>query len=242
MRRVSPTECERAGPARRPGLRGLLGVLGLFGALSLASLAQAGGCPPLPPPSVSLIRIDPEVSINTQLTHMQIQALIPPAQRSGNPVPGLTQANAHVRYRLELRTLPSLDGQGECTSPKLVIHYGFTPITLYISRELLPPQCGYREILAHEERHLAAYRTHADAIEPALRRTLEARFLNSPITPQPPGAAQRSLREELQQHWKPYLRQQLADAQAAQQHIDTDSEYRRLNAACQGEIREKLRP
>ena len=80
------------------------------------------------------------------------------------------------------------------------------------------------------------------ALEPALRRTLEARFLNSPITPQPPGTAQRSLREELQQHWKPYLRQQLADAQTAQQHIDTDSEYRRLNAACQGEIREKLRP
>jgi hypothetical protein len=215
-------------------------VLALFSALSITPLARANGCPPLPPPSVSLIRLEPDVSINTQLDHGQIQTLIPPTQRSGNPVPGLTQANAHVRYRLELRTLPSLDGQGECTSPKLVVHYGFTPITLYISRELPPGQCAYREILAHEQQHLAAYLAHARHIEPALRRTLEARFLTTSITPQPPGTAQRSLREELQQHWKPYLRQQLADAQSAQQHIDTDSEYRRLNAACEGEIRERL--
>lgn len=240
MRRVSPTECERAGPARRPGLHGPLGVLGLFGALSLTSLAQASGCPPLPPPSVSLTRIDPEVSINTQLTHTQIQALIPPTQRSGNPVPGLTQANAHVRYRLELRTLPSLDGQSECTSPKLVIHYGFTPVTLYISRELLPLQCGYREILAHEERHVNAYRQHAQALEADLRRDLETRFLNTPITPSPPGEAQRALRHELQAHWKPRIRQHLADAQTAQHAIDTEAEYRRLNEVCEGSVRRHL--
>lgn len=215
-----------------------LWLLGLL--LSLP--AAADECMDIPLPSVSITRLEPEVTVSREFNHVGLQTLAQSAQRSGNKVLGLTKGNATVRYQLQMTSRPSPNGQRECASPRLLITYGFNPVTIYIARELPPGSCAYREVMAHEQRHLQVYIDYARSIEDEVKQRFEQRFAHQDYYRLPVGQAQSLLRDEMRERWIPYLRQRLAEAQSKQALIDTLSEYHRLANSCGGEIQRLLAP
>ena len=132
-------------------------------------------------------------------------------------------------------------GRWECASPQITVRYGFSPMTVYVAREFPPGSCAYREIHAHEMRHVRAYQDHLKAIEKPIADALQARFAGTAPWRGPKGEANARLQQELQERWVPYVKREINKVDAAQALIDTPEEYARVAESCNGEVRRLTR-
>lgn len=121
------------------------------------------------------------------------------------------------------------------------MRYGFSPMTVYVAREFPPGSCAYREIHAHEMRHVRAYQDHLKAIEKPIADALQARFAGTAPWRGPKGEANARLQQELQERWVPYVKREINKVDAAQALIDTPEEYARVAESCNGEVRRLTR-
>jgi hypothetical protein len=61
------------------------------------------------------------------------------------------------------------------------VSLSYPPIVIYVGSEFEPGSCAYREILAHEMRHLKAYVDYLPKVESRVRETLGRRFAAKPV-------------------------------------------------------------
>lgn len=179
-------------------------------------------------------------SINTQLSYKALTAM---GGRGGHHefVLGLTKAESWIQLNpVHLKILPDALSGYECIAPKLSFSLSYKPFVIYVGNEFAPGTCAYKEILAHEFRHMQAYLDHLPKAEQSVRDALARRFAGKPFYA-PQGTAASALNHEVSASWLPFIRNEMQKAELAQVAIDAPEEYRRISNACDGEIQRILK-
>jgi hypothetical protein len=153
----------------------------------------------------------------------------------GGVVLGLTRAESRVAISVEGAIVASPDTPEECLLPRIHVSLSYPAIVIYVGSEFVPGSCAYREILAHEMRHLKAYVDFLPKVERRVRATLGRRFDARPVYAAR-GQSLGRVRAELDERWMPFIKRDMAQAKALQAAIDSTGEYARLSKVCQGEV------
>lgn len=164
-----------------------------------------------------------------RLTHMK-----PPAVQ-GATVLGLTHTESRVAMQVAGKMLTDADSGAECIAPRVDATLRYLPIVIYIGSEFGPRSCAYREILAHEKRHLQAYLWYLPKVADQVRERLAARFDGRPVYARN-GEALAALRREIDTRWMPYVKAEMTTVETLQAGIDSPQEYARLSKVCGGEV------
>lgn len=162
------------------------------------------------------------------------------AVQRGSWVLGLTHTEARVSIKVGGRMLTDRSTGYECVAPRIDVNLDYQPIVIYVSREFPPNSCSYREVLAHEMRHLTAYQNFLPKAEAIVRARLAARFAGQPLYA-PIGQARSLLQREVDRSWMPYIKGEVEKVEVLQAAIDTPQEYARLGKVCSGEVQSLLR-
>lgn len=225
----------------------------LFNLLALLMLALSGHAAAAPARTVFQARCEDTLdktisiltaqqngySVNTQLSYRSLTAM-GGRGASNQFVLGLTKAESLIQLNpVKLRILPDPLSGYECIAPQLSFSISFKPFLIYVGSEFAPGSCAYKEILAHEFRHMQAYLDHLPKTDQVVRDALAKRFAGKPFYA-PQGTAVSALNHEVSASWIPFIRNELAKAEAAQRVIDAPEEYRRISNACDGEIQRIL--
>jgi hypothetical protein len=156
-------------------------------------------------------------------------------ERPGGFVLGLTRAESRVAISVEGTIAGDPDSGMECMSPRIAVSLSYLPIVVYVGSEFAPGTCAYREILAHEMRHLKAYVDYLPKVERTVRDSMAKRFDGRPVAA-PQGQALARVQAELDGRWMPFIKREMGKAKALQAGIDSAGEYARLSKVCQGEV------
>lgn len=159
----------------------------------------------------------------------------------GSYVLGLTRTESRVGVKVEGRMLSDPATGYECVAPRLDIKLTYLPIVVYVGREFAPGTCSYREILAHEMRHLDVYLNYLPRAEKVVADALARRFAGKPLYA-PAGQVRNLLQREVDAGWMPFIKNEMAKVERLQAAIDTPQEYARLGKVCAGEVQSLIRP
>ena len=181
-------------------------------------------------PPVSVEAHDSGYRVDNSLSYRALTRIKRPVP-AGGFVLGLTRAESRVAISVEGSILDDPQTGQECLLPKIGVSLSYPPIVVYIGREFEPGTCAYREILAHEMRHLKAYVDYLPKVETRVRETLTRRFDARPVVA-PRGEALPSVQQELDGRWMPYIKAEMARARTLQAGIDSPAEYARLGKLC----------
>lgn len=144
---------------------------------------------------------------------------------------GLTTAKSNARVELAVHAM-RVPG-GVCVRPQFLVALSYAPVTVDLVREIPPGSCKYREILAHELRHVGALRAHLLVAKHEMDTTLTQRFSGRVFRFE--SIAQATSRLEDVQNELLAQSQAALDAVSADQNaIDTPEEYTRLSHVCEG--------
>ena len=213
----------------------------IFLLVFVSSQIWADECDQLPPPSVTLKRLDEPISLNTSYSYKSITVLGSPLHHPEKRVLGLTRGTATVRFETKTVLIVDRTGRWECASPQLVVTYGFSPMTVYVAKEFSKGSCAYNEIYQHELRHVKTHQDHLASIEKELIDMLNRRFATGSPWRSIIGQTRLTLERELNERWIPYITREMERVELAQALIDTPEEYARVANACNGEIKRIIR-
>lgn len=177
-------------------------------------------------------------TINTQLSYKMLTTMKGVARRN-EFVLGLTRTESQVQVGAEGPMLQDPATGYECIAPRLKVQLTYAPVRIYVGSEFPAGSCGYREILAHEMRHMQAYMDHLPKVEKTVAAALAKRFGGKPFYA-PSGTARTALTFEIDSGWLPYIKAEMARVETVQAAIDAPAEYARLSSACNGEIQKIL--
>jgi len=159
----------------------------------------------------------------------------------GSYVLGLTRAESRVAIGVRGRMLRDPASGYECVAPHLEVNLTYLPIIVYVGREFAPGSCAYKEILAHELRHLKVYLDFLPGAEKTVSAALARRFQGKPLYALA-GQARDLLQREIDTRWVPYIQNEMSKVERLQAAIDTPQEYARLGKVCAGEVQSLIRP
>jgi hypothetical protein len=148
---------------------------------------------------------------------------------------GLTRTESRVSIRIDGQVLPDEQDRFECIAPQVEVTLYYPPITVYVGSEFVPGSCAYREILAHEMRHLKAYLEWLPKVEERIRARLASRYIGKPLYARR-GGARALLQGDVDRNWMPTIRNEMLRIEALQAAIDSPQEYARLSKVCGGEV------
>lgn len=171
--------------------------------------------------------------VDNSLSYRSLTRLKP--ERAGSFVLGLTRAESRAVISVEGAIASDPDTGEECLLPQIGVSLSYLPIVVYVGSEFVPGSCAYREILAHEMRHLKSYFDYLPKVESKVRETLGRRFDAHPVYA-PQGQSVARVQAELDGRWMPLIKREMATAKALQASIDSAAEYARLSKICQGEV------
>jgi hypothetical protein len=228
----------------KPRLRLLLGM-GLL-ALAAAGVAHADAAVPVPTFAARC-----EAAARREQVHVQAGEagwrvdnsrswrMLTQMKRTGVPgayVLGLTHTESRVAIQVEGQLLQDAATGAECIAPRVDVRLRYLPVVIYVGSEFKPHTCPYREILAHEMRHLNAYLTFLPKVEERVRVRVAERFDGKPVYGRR-GETQAALRREIDTRWMPYVKDEMSRVETLQAGIDTPQEYARLSKVCQGAVK-----
>jgi hypothetical protein len=177
---------------------------------------------------------DSGYSVNNSLSYKALTRM-KGQDGDGRFVLGLTRTESRISIGLEAQILIDPASGQECIAPHVEVSLSYVPIVIYVGSEFQPGTCTYREVLAHEMRHLNAYLDHLPRVESLVRAALKIRFSEKLIYA-PAGQAKALLEQELDRGWMPYIKKQMSDVERLQAAIDSPQEYVRLSKVCEGEV------
>jgi hypothetical protein len=189
--------------------------------------------------SVTIDANDSGYRIDNSLSYRSLTQIKRPAARDGY-VLGMTRAESRVTISVEGAILGDPETGMECLQPQIGVSLSYLPIVVYVGSEFTPGTCAYREILAHEMRHLKAYVDYLPKVESRVREKLADRFDTRPVVA-PQGQALARVQREMDERWMPVIKREMARAKALQAGIDTPHEYARLSKICRGEVQSLIR-
>jgi hypothetical protein len=190
-------------------------------------------------PSASFTARDSGYRIDNSLSYRSLTDMKRPGVRGG-VVLGLTRTESRVAIKVDGKLLTEPDSGMECVAPRIGVTLYYQPIVVYIGREFEPGTCAYREILAHEMRHLKSYLDYLPKVKETVRDRLAGRFDGKPLYARE-GGGRDLLQREIDRNWMPYIKAEMARVEQLQAAIDSPREYARLSKLCQGEVQSLIR-
>ena len=172
--------------------------------------------------------------VDNTMSYRDLTRMKRPGVRNGF-VLGLTRTESRVAIQVDGTLLASPDGRAECVMPRIAVTLYYQPIVVYVGREFEPESCAYREILAHEMRHLKSYLDYLPKVEERVRARLGGRFAGKPLYART-GESRILLQREIDRSWMPYIKGEMGRVEKLQAAIDSPQEYARLSKVCQGEV------
>ncbi|AWK87196.1 hypothetical protein [Azospirillum thermophilum] len=220
----------------------LLLSMAVAGAAALrAEPAHAAACRPGPPAQVKVdlqfapLRTDLTKSV-AQLGAMPGRAPGPAGVSQGH-VLGLTQARYGEQSQLSAIFQAMPDGT-VCAQPRaLLVNFGIQQHVVLVARELPPDSCIYREVLAHEMRHVAVDQALVREFAPIVRRRLDdALAAAGPVHARSQQQALAAIRRPVEAALRSTIQEFGRERDRRQAEVDTREEYERVSRACNGEV------
>lgn len=177
--------------------------------------------------------------IDNGISYVALTQMKRPSQQAGL-VLGLTRAESRVDLQIDGPTLQDPASGIECAAPRITVTLSYPPIVVYVGREFAAGTCAYREILAHEMRHLKSYTDALPKVEEQVRERLGRRFDGKPLYARA-GQARGLLQQEINGNWLPYIKNEMLKIDKLQEGIDSPQEYARLSKVCAGEVQSLIR-
>ena len=205
--------------------------------------------------TISISRDDPDPVVSTvpmEALRGQMQAVAPrgpAAQRTpaAQPTPAAQRAHdehlgvtaSRVEWRMELaaRYLRQADGRVCAVADRVTIVLAHVEHAIRIAEEIPPQGCLWREVLAHEQRHVAVNRATLAQAEQALRGAVTEWARRASVRAANAEAATGQLQAGLRQAVEPHLAAMRRARLEGHGRIDTVAEYDRLARICPGDQR-----
>ena len=154
---------------------------------------------------------------------------------AGQAMMGMTASFTRAEVSIDGRTLRDADSGRECLAPHVSVDLAYEPLDVYIAREFHPLSCSYREVFAHEMRHVQIYRDNLPQIEKVVREELIKRYGNKPLYA-PAGRGLDELQQQVDDWLRPLIKEELAKIEVLQRGLDSPAENFRLSHTCMGEM------
>ena len=150
---------------------------------------------------------------------------------------GLTRYEPVIGVSIPVKGIKLPSGLICAHADSVDITVGYKDVTVYIAREVADGSCGYVEIMAHEQKHIAVNRQILEAYLPRVQDAI-ADYVRAHGTfrEETEEYAMGQLRQGVQALIAEQMAQLEADNHALQQRVDTPEEYKRITYACNGEL------
>jgi hypothetical protein len=150
---------------------------------------------------------------------------------------GVTHYEPTLEFRLPTKTVTWSNGMS-CTQVESAnVTIGYRNVTVYIAREVPNGSCGFAEIMAHEQKHIAVNRDvlweYAGRIEMEMKSYLS---VDNTFYEENPTYAVETLNRRLNEMLHRFGQQMIDDNSARQAQVDTLQEYQRLSETCNGQL------
>lgn len=155
--------------------------------------------------------------------------------KTGQAMMGMTASFTHADVAIEGASLRDGASDRECLAPRITVDLAYEPLDVYIAREFHPQSCSYREVFAHEMRHVQMYRDKLPEIEKVVRDELIRRVGSKPLYAQA-GRALDLLQTQVDEWLRPLIVAEVAKIELLQRDIDSPEESFRLSHTCRGEM------
>lgn len=222
------------------------------GALIVAALLVGGAARaacPATGATISISRDDPEPVVSTvPMAALRGQMLaVAPRTSAAQPTPAAPRAHdehlgvtaSRVEWRMELaaRYLREADGRVCAVADRVTIVLAHVEHAVRIAEEIPPQGCLWREVLAHEQRHVVVNRATLAQAEQALRGAVTEWARRASVRAANAEAATGQLQAGLRQAVEPHLAAMRRARLEGHGRIDTAAEYDRLARICPGDQR-----
>lgn len=127
----------------------------------------------------------------------------------------------------------------ECIAPHITVELAYMPVSVFVAREFPASSCPYREIYAHEMRHIDIYRASLPLVAARVRDELARRYGDRPLYAAA-GQGQERLRDDVDGWLRPLVKAELARVELQQVELDNPEETFRMSHACMGEVASRL--
>lgn len=150
---------------------------------------------------------------------------------------GLTRYEPMLEFRLPIKGVTFPDGLSCAYVTNAEVRIGYRNVTVYIAREIPRDSCGFDEIMAHEQKHIAVNRQVLHDYAPLIREKLHSYLkLNGVFRQQKADYALKLLHEKLQIIINDLSAQMMKDNEERQRQVDGLDEYRRITTSCNGQM------
>lgn len=155
---------------------------------------------------------------------------------------GAMEAHIQTSFNMGTAQLRLSDGKGCVAITKAQITLTFSNPTIYLARELPRGSCIYRQVLEHENRHVAVDRQLSSEYEYSLRNRIEAELRTIGILRgNSVEQASSQLQILVQARLQPIFAEFIAERERRQALVDSEAEYERISKSCKGQAQDILR-
>jgi hypothetical protein len=155
---------------------------------------------------------------------------------------GAMEANIKTSFNMGTAQIRLSNGQGCVAITSAQITLTFANPTIYMARELPRGSCIYREVLAHENRHVAVDKQLSSEYEYNLRNRVEAELRTIGILRgNSVEHASSQLQTLVQARLQPIFAEFIAERERRQALVDSADEYERISKSCKGQAQDILR-
>lgn len=154
---------------------------------------------------------------------------------AGQAMLGMTASSTRADIAIDGLGLTDMASGRECIAPRITVELSYQPLEVYVAREFHPASCSYREVYAHEMRHVQIYQDNLPRLEQRVRDELISRYGGRPLYA-PRNKALATLSDQIDTWLRPLIEAELAQVEAQQRALDSRAETERLSHLCQGEV------
>lgn len=147
---------------------------------------------------------------------------------------GLTKTEFRQEVAIELKGIADSGTGRSCSRPRIVLDLTMAPMTVYVASELANDACGHDAVLAHEMKHVAAFREHMTDTARTLEAELPQLFGQRTIKARDADAGEAQVREALRAFLEEFVARNTAQLKQRHAAVDSADEYTRVNGACGG--------
>jgi len=150
---------------------------------------------------------------------------------------GLTRYNPVLEFRVPMRRLTFPDGLTCAHVDHVDVTIGYRDVVVLIPKEVPQGSCGFKEVMFHEQKHIAVNRAILDEYSPLITKKLQDYLrLNGVFREPNPDYAVSLLNQKLNAILHDMADQIVTENSRRQQLVDSPEEYRRVSATCNGQL------
>lgn len=217
----------------------------LIAAMAVPAQAEnrLNGCPNLVPAKIDVIATYDPLTYDFKTPMLGIKKLIDEKKVDSHseqwPI-GLSTGMLYFNVTTDVYRMRAGYDQFTCGQVKAMkVEMGFRDNTVYVAKELPRRSCPYKTVLAHEEKHVAVdqqlLEEYTDKVKVYLAKAAEEAGMKRMISA---PAIDEQLNEIMNAHIN-YISKQMEDERKQRQAaIDSEEEYARVSASCDGQTME----